>query len=188
MSPTSIELDPPEAADPATLGVVSLIIAAAAMLAGVWFGFRAWQQETLPDGAYALALLFGAPALALRAILARNFPAGPDHATPVSELLERLHRVEVSLRALRLARAHVYVGTSYAVVLGICLAAGLIGSREFVIIYAATMASAASVYLPWTSRQERRMHEQRSTCRSLLGDHREARAWVIDPSEPSRTP
>jgi len=175
MNTTGIGLDPPGATHAAT--AMALIVAATAMLAGVCFGFLAWQRETLPYGACAVILLFAPPALALAAILARNFPDTASESIQIFELLERLRRLDASLRALRLARAHVYVGASYAVVLGVSQAGGMIASLEFVLFYAAAMLTAAAAYLPWTAREEHRLLAQRNACRSLLIDRKAERAW-----------
>jgi len=160
--------------------MIALFIAASAMAAGIWFGYLAWRLDSFPCSVTAVVLLLVAPALAVAAILARNVAEAADERTPALDLMERLHRLDVSLRAVQLARAHIYVGASYAVVLGICQATGLIGSRDFVLFFAAAMLVAAAGYLPWTQRQEARMHTQRALCRQLLGDRKAARALVIE--------
>jgi hypothetical protein len=159
---------------------VALFVAASAMGAGGWFGYLAWSLDSFPHGAAAVVLLLAAPALAVAAILARNITAAADTSTSPLELLERLRRLDASLRAVQLARAHIYVGASYAAVLGICESTGLISSREFVLFYAGAILVAAACYLPWTTRQEARMQDQRATCRELLAERKAARAWVIE--------
>ncbi len=94
--------------------------------------------------------------------------------------MERLRRLEASLRAVLLARAHIYVGVSYAAVLGFCQASGMIASRELVLFYGGAIVIAAACCLPWTSRQEVRLRNERATCRQLLGDRKAARTLTID--------
>jgi len=170
-----------EGAETGTAGpVIVLLIAAAAMATGIVFAYLAWTFDSFRDSVAAVLLLFTAPALAVAAILARNAPRAPDEHTPALELMERLQRLEVSLRAVQLARAHIYVGASYAVVLGISHSSGMIASRDFVLFYAAVIVVSAACYLPWTARQEARMQDQRAICRQLLGERRAARTLIIE--------
>ena len=167
-----------EAASPAS--VVASIVAALLMAAGAWFGYLGWTLDSYACSVTAVLLLFGAPALALAAILARNPADAPDEHTSAFALMERLQRLDLSLRAVQLARAHVYVGASYAVVLGVCQATRLIDSREFVLFYAAAMLVAAAAYLPWCQRQERHLHSQRALHRRLMGDRKAGRVLRIE--------
>lgn len=170
-----------ESAQAATAGAaIVLVIAAAAMAAGAWFGYLAWSLDSFRYGATAVVLLLAAPALAVVAILSRNMAGAADERSPPLELIERLRRLDQSLRAVQLARAHVYVGASYAAVLGICVTTGLMGSREFVLFYIAAIVVAAVGYLPWTSRREARLQDERATCRELLSERKAARTLIIE--------
>jgi len=159
---------------------IALFIAAATMAVGAGFGYLAWSLDSFRHGAIAVVLLFAAPALAVVAMLARNVAGAPDEGTPALELMERLRRLDVSLRAVQLARAHIYVGASWGAVLGICVATYLMGSRDFVLFYAVALVIAAACYLPWTARQETRLQDQRANCRLLLGERKAARTWLIE--------
>jgi len=171
----------PQDADTRAVGaVIALIVAASAMAAGAWLGYQAWSLDSFRHGATAVVLLLAAPALAVAAVLSRNVAGTADEGSSPFELMERLQRLDQSLRAVQLARAHIYVGASYAVVLGICEATGLIASRELVLFYGAAIVIAAAGYLPWTSRQEARLREERATCRQLLGERKAARTLAID--------
>ena len=155
--------------------LIALLVAASAMAAGAWLGFQAWNLDSFRHGAAAVILLLAAPALAVAAVLSRNLTGMADEGSSPFELMERLQRLDQSLRAVQLARAHIYVGASYAAVLGICEATGLIASRDLVLFYGAAIVVAAACYLPWTSRHEARLRDERASCRQLLCERKATR-------------
>src|SRR4051812_39644191 len=73
----------------AVASIIALVLAAAAMAAGVWFGYFAWSLDSFPHGAAAVVLLLTAPALAMAAILARYPTDVVNEGTSALDLSER---------------------------------------------------------------------------------------------------
>ena len=114
----------------------------------------------------ATALLFPAPWVA--GVVARK---------PATEPFDELRRAHASLRAIRVARAHLCVLASYAVILWICQGGSLIDARSFVLAYTVMIVTACAAYLPWLRRLERVAHERSERSRASIQDLKRAAGW-----------
>ena len=135
---------------------------------GAWLAFLAWKLASQPCAMLAVTLLMSAPMLAVAAFLAH-----PDDPT---DDLAGMHRVEASLRVVRLCRAHLGVAGSYVFVLWFCQLAGYLRLMEFLVFYTVACVAAAVASLPWLAARERRLHDQRAEYRRLL-QAAKATAW-----------
>jgi MFS family permease len=142
----------------------ALAWAVGAVVAGIWCAFLAWQLASPWRGMLAVTLLLSAPMLAVAVFLAR--PRGPSDG----DLLADIHRADKSLRAVRLARAHLGVAGSYVFVLWFCQLTGYMSLREFLVFYTVAFVLAAASFLPWLQSSERQLLDERAECRRLLGE------------------
>jgi hypothetical protein len=148
----------------------ALVVAAAAMGAGVWLMFIAWQLASQPLGMLSVTLLLSAPMLAVAVFLARPInSSGPENPL-ASDWVDAIHRVDDSLRIVRLCRAHIGVAGSFVLVLWYCQLTGYVALMEFLVFYTAACAVAAVACLPWLAAREHRLYDDRAEYRRLLGE------------------
>jgi hypothetical protein len=143
--------------------LLTLVLAAAAMMAGAWLAFIAWQRGSQPIGMLSVALLLFAPIPAVAAMLARL--EGVTEAADASDLVDAIHRIDDVLRAVHLCRAHVGVASSFVCVLWYCQLTGYVSLRDFLVFYTAACALTAIACLPWLAARERRLHDVRAEYR-----------------------
>jgi hypothetical protein len=154
---------------------LALFCALAAIAAGVWFGFLFWQLSSPMCGVLAILLVLSGPALAVAIFVAR--PYMPDeHEPPESLLVDRIHRADTALQVVKFGRAHVGVMWSYAVVLWLCEAGGMVSLKGLLVFFTFACAVTAVGYLPWLKSRETRLYEQRAELRERLGNLESARA------------
>ena len=141
--------------------ICGVVLAAAGMVAGVALVFLAWKHSSLPAAIAAVALLLGCPAIALFAVLAS--PASP---------------LPASLALVRFVRAHVCMAGSWGVVLWFCQWGGLFNLPQFAIYYSVAVAVSLAAYLPWLSREERRIRARAEDARRAIQDARPSWLWA----------
>jgi hypothetical protein len=156
------------------------------MGAGVWLAFNAWQLASQRLGMLSVALLLSAPMLAVAVILSR--PAGSTaHGNSLGgNLIDAIHRVDASLRIVRLCRAHIGVAGSFVFVLWYCQLTGYVDLMDFLVFYTAACAVAAMACLPWLAACERRLYDDRAEYRRLLGEAEHAPWSAITESPGAR--
>ena len=157
--------------------VVALVFSAAAMAAGIGFGFMAWKRASLPFGLTGVVLLLAAPPLAVVAFLARNSVPWEADPTRADFLIDGVHHADATLRMIRKARAHVSVAAATTFLAWTCEAFGLSDFRDFALCLTLLVAIAAAGYLPWLARQEQLVREQREVFRRRLDTVRTAEKW-----------
>jgi hypothetical protein len=156
----------------------ALVLLAAAMAAGVWFAFNAWQLASQRLGMLSVALLVFAPILAIAVILRR--PAGPTGPGSLlaSDLVDAIDRVDDSMHYVRLCRAHVGVACCSACLFWVCQWFGYFRLSEFLVFFTAA-STAAAAYLPWLASRERRLYDDRAEYRRLLGEFESAASRAV---------
>jgi hypothetical protein len=149
---------------------------AAAMGAGAWLAFIAWQRSSQPLGMLSVALLLSAPMLAVAVILVRQAGSAAQVNSLASDFVDAIHQVDDSLRIVRICRAHIGVACSYVLVLWFCQLAGYFELMEFLVFYTVACTVAAGACLPWLAAREHRLYDDRAEYRRLLGEA-EAAPW-----------
>ncbi len=149
---------------------LALVLAIAAIVAGVWLAFLCWKLSSPMSGMWAVMLVLAGPALAVAVIVVRPEAPGNPGEPPESVLVDRLHRADASLRIVGLGRAHVGVIGSYVVILWICETAGMVSLKGLLVFLTFACAMTAAAYLPWLGARERRLHEERAELRRRLGE------------------
>jgi len=117
----------------------------------------------------AVLLVLASPALAVAVIVARPAPAGEEGEPPESRLVDAIHRTNAELRIVSLGRAHVGVMSSYAVVLWLCEAGGMVSLKGLLVFFSFACAVMAVAYLPWLASRERRLYDERAEFQQRLG-------------------
>lgn len=149
---------------------LALVLAIAAIVAGVWLAFLCWKLSSPMSGMFSVLLLLLGPATAVAVVVVRpEAPGNPDEP-PESVLVDRIHRADASLRIAGLGRAHVGVIGSYVVILWICETAGMVSLKGLLVFLTFACAMTAVAYLPWLGVRERRLHEERADLRQRLGE------------------
>jgi hypothetical protein len=148
----------------------ALVIVTAAMGAGAWLAFIAWQHASQPLGMLSVALLLSAPMLAVAVILARSVGSTAPGESLASASVDAIHQVDDSLLILRLCRAHIGVASSFVFVLWFCQLTGYVRLMEFLVFYTVACTVAAVACLPWLAARERRLYDDRAEYRRLLGE------------------
>lgn len=146
----------------------ALVFVAAAMGAGAWLAFIAWQLGSQRLGMLSVALLLSAPMLAVTVIPARSAASTGQGNSLASDLIDGIHRVDDSLRIVQLCRAHVGVAVSFVFVLWFCQLTGYVDLLEFLLFYTVACALAAVTCVPWLATRERRLYDDRAEYRRLL--------------------
>lgn len=141
-------------------------------IAGVWTVFVAWRGGSSGLALCGTVLLLSCPALAVSSTALKH-PDGPADG-------DRLRDIERSLRFTRGARAVALIGSSYAVVLWVCQAGGLIDNERFVIAYSMITFGATALYLPWMSRRERNALGLHASLRQSLDEFKATRNWDVE--------
>jgi hypothetical protein len=148
---------------------LALAWAVAAMGAGVWLAYRAWQLGSQGHGMMAIVLLLSAPMLAAAVILGLPDQRADDELTSAGTYSDAIDRIDLSLRIVRFCRAHLGVAGSFAGVLWFCQLTGYMRLLEFLLFYTLACAVAAAVCLPWLASGERRLCDARAEYRRRLG-------------------
>lgn len=138
-----------------------LVLAAAGMAVGVALVFLSWKHSSISAATAAVALLLGCPAIGLFAVLTSTAASLP-----------------ASLALIRCVRAHVCMAGSWGVVLWFCQWAGLFNLRQFAIYYSVAIAVSLAAYLPWLSREERRIRAQAEDARRIIQDAKPPWGWA----------
>lgn len=154
-----------------------LALALSAAVVGAGAAFTAWLLASPGMGLGAAILLLWSPSLAVivTAVPAGCTPSGDVFA--LANTVDRLHRVERSLRFTRGARAVALTGLSYAVVLSICESTGLIAAPGFVLSYSLLSLAAVLAYLPWLARRESSALALRATLSRSVDEFKARRGW-----------
>jgi hypothetical protein len=155
---------------------LALCCAIAAMFAGLWLAFLAWQHASPMFAMFAIVLVLAAPALAVALVVARPGPPGEEGEPPECAIVDGLHRFDSSLRIIALGRAHVWVFTSYVVVMWICEAGGMVSLKGLLVFMTFASTVTAVGYLPWLAGRERRLYDERAELQRRLGEIEAARA------------
>ena len=149
---------------------LALALAIGAMFTGLWLAFLAWQLASPLFALLAVSLVLAAPALAIAILVARpNAPAAAGEP-PQNALVDGVHRADALLRIVALGRAHVWVITSYVVVMWICEIGGMVSLKNLLMYM--TLACIVTIvgYLPWLARCEQRLYDERAELRRRLGE------------------
>jgi len=154
----------------------ALVCALTAMLAGLWFGFLAWQQSSHMFAMLSVVLVLAAPALAVAVVVTRPDLPGEPGDPPEGAIVDGLHRVYSSLRIIALGRAHVWVVTSYVVVMWICEAGGMVSLEGLLVFMTFACTVTAVGYLPWLAARERRLYDERAELQRRRGEIEAARS------------
>jgi hypothetical protein len=149
--------------------ILGITLGVAGMSLGVALVFLGWKYHSMPASTTAVGLLLGCPAIALSAVLA---------AAPTPLPLEQRRRAERALRLIRSVRAHVCMAASYLAVLWFCQLGGLMAVRQFAVYYTVAIAVSLAGYLPWLSREERRVRAQWEDARRRVEDLKPAVSWA----------
>ena len=149
---------------------LELLATAATMGVGVWFASMAITLQSVLFGMSAGILLIAAPALAVAAWLARKDSLHWEDETADSVLVSGIRRADASLKVLRLGRVHLWLIAAFVAVLWTLELGGLIGARDFLVLYTLMCAATAAFYLPWLAWRERRVKRDRAVCEHLLGE------------------
>ena len=155
---------------------ITLVFAAAALVAGAWLAFDAWKLGSQRHAMIAVVLLLSAPVLAVAVILARprgSIDAGNSRA---GILVDAIHQVDDSLRMVQLCRAHIGVACAGACVFWVCEWFGYYRLMEFLVFFTVACIVTAAACLPWLASRERRLYDDRAEYRRLLGEA-ETLAW-----------
>jgi len=155
---------------------LALGIAAAVFGVGIWIGYNAWLLASVSFGLWATALILTAPGIAVASLKARHGSLGYIPGAAAPQLIDCIERADLLLRAIRLARASIFIAISYAVVLWFCQLSGMISARTFVQFYTVICAAAAAAYLPWLDRHEKPAQADRENCRILLAEFKMERS------------
>jgi hypothetical protein len=148
----------------------ALAWAVAAMGAGIWLGYHAWQVASQPWAMLAVVLLLSAPMLAAAVFLARPDPPPDPGISRSGTFVDSIQRVDGSLRVVRLCRAHLGVAGSFVFVLWFCQLGGYYRLLEFLVFYTLACAAAAAAFLPWLASCERRLYDEREEYWQRLGE------------------
>jgi hypothetical protein len=149
---------------------LALALAIGAMFTGLWLAFLAWQLASPLFALLAVLLMLAAPAFAIAILVAR--PAAPAGVgePPRNALVDGVHRADALLRIVALGRAHVWVVTSYVVVMWICEIGGMVSLKNLLVFM--TLACIVTIvgYLAWLPRREQRLYDERAEWRRRLGE------------------
>ena len=148
----------------------ALACAMAAMGAGIWFGYQAWQLGSQRYGMLAVVLLVSAPMLMAALMLSWPCDRADNSATPCGVLVAAIDRIDATLRIVRFCRAHLGVAGSFVFVLWFCQLTGYVRLIEFLVFYTVTCAVAAAALMPWLASSERRLYDERAEYRQRLGE------------------
>jgi hypothetical protein len=150
--------------------------AIAAIAAGIWLAFLAWQHASQMYAMLAMVLVLAAPAAAVALVVTRPDSPIEEDEPPESGIVDGRHRVESTLRIIALGRAHVWVITSYVVVMWICEAGGMVSLKGLLVFMTFSCTITVVSYLPWLSRREQRLYEERAELQRQLGEIEATRA------------
>jgi len=149
---------------------LALAFAIGAMFTGLWLAFLAWQLASPLFALLAVLLVLAAPAIAIAILVAR--PDAPAEAgePPQNALVDSVHRANALLRIVALGRAHVWVVTSYVVVMWICEIGGMVSLKNLLVFMTLTCIVTIAGYLPWLAKREQRLYDERAELRRRLGE------------------
>lgn len=149
---------------------LALAFAIGAMFTGLWIAFLAWQLRSPMFALLAVLLILAAPAFAIAILLAR--PEGPAEAgdPPQNALVDGVHRANALLRIISLGRAHVWVVTSYVVVMWVCELGGMVSLENLLVFMTFACIVTVVGYLPWLAKREQRLYDERAEFQRRLGE------------------
>ncbi len=155
------------------------------MAAGGWLAFNAWKLGSQRYAMLSVVLLLSAPILAVAVMLSRRGRAIEEGASSAIALIDALHRVDDSLRMVRLCRAHVGVAGASACVFWVCEWFGYARQIEFLLFFTVACLVTGAACLPWLASRERRLYDDRAEYRRLLSESG-ASAWgMVEKGLPS---
>jgi hypothetical protein len=149
---------------------LALALAVGAMFTGLWLAFLAWQLESPLFALLAVLLVLTAPAFAIAILVARPEASGEAGEPPQNALVDGVHRANALLRIVALGRAHVWVVTSYVVVMWICEIGGMVSLKNLLVFMTLACITTIAGYLPWLAKCERRLYEERAELQRRLGE------------------
>jgi hypothetical protein len=135
----------------------------------VWFGLSAWKLASPNRGIVAVILLMVGSILAVVVALLRARPFAVA-ATDVGVAYDDLHRLEKSLRVIRLGRGVVSLVCSGLMLFWIMEGMAMARTLEFLVPSSIIAAVTACLYLPWLRAGERRLGEQHAAILQRLKD------------------
>jgi hypothetical protein len=149
---------------------LALALAIGAMFTGLWLAFLAWQLASPLFALLAVSLVLAAPAFAIAILVTRPDAPAAAGEPPQNALVDGVHRADALLRIVALGRAHVWVITSYMVVMWICEIGGMVSLKNLLMYM--TLACIVTIlgYLPWLARCEQRLYEERAKLQRRLGE------------------
>jgi hypothetical protein len=144
-------------------------------IAGVALSFACWSQSSAPTGLWATALLLAAPVLAVVGTPVEQ----PGDGTPaeLGDKFDRLDRSALALKCVQGARAVMFVGTSFTLVLWLCESGGITNSRQFVLPYTVICLGSLSL-LPWLAARERQALKALALDCKALKEVKAGREWM----------
>ena len=149
---------------------LALALAIGAMFTGLWLAFLAWQLASPLFALLAVLLVLAAPAFAIAILVARPGAPAVEGETQQKALIDGVHRAAALLRILALGRAHVWVITSYMVIMWICEISGMVSLKNLLVFM--TLACIVTIvgYLPWLAKCEQRLYDERTELQRRLGE------------------
>jgi hypothetical protein len=155
--------------------VLSMVMGAIGIAAGIWFAAIALHQRDLLHALAALALLTAIPPAAVAEFRARRDALKWHDPTPEGVIRHALQRVDATTRLLRITFANALVLISLAAIVWISVGLGLIkGDAPLVLITLLWIGFgfAALFWVRWRSRTNGRAGER---CQMLLREYADAR-------------
>jgi hypothetical protein len=149
----------------AELGMLALAFAA-----GVWFALVALETKRLIFTLASVVLVGMTPAFALATVLARRGGLKWEEETPAGVLRARRRQVEATLRALWLGWWAIGVMAAFILVLWMLELGGLLGERDFLILYTAIAAAVCVTGGAWILFRQPRLAEEREACERMLAE------------------
>ena len=149
---------------------LALALAIGAMFTGLWLAFLAWQLASPLFALLAVLLVLAAPAFAIAILVARPDSPAVAGEPPQNALVDGVHRADALLRILALGRAHVWVITSYMVIMWICEISGMVSLKNLLVFMTLACILTIVGYLPWLAKCEQRLYEERTELQRRLGE------------------
>ena len=149
---------------------LALALAIGAMFTGLWLAFLAWQLASPLFALLAVLLVLAAPAIAIAILVARPDAPGEAGEPPQNALVDGVYRADALLRIIALGRAHVWVVTSYVVVMWICEIGGMVSLKNLLVFMTFACIVTVVGYLPWLAKREQRLYDERAELRQRLGE------------------
>ena len=145
-------------------------------IAGVGLSFACWFRSSAPMGLWATVLLLAAPALGVVGTPVECLRDGTPAA--LGDKFDRLDRSARSLKFVQGARAVLFVGNSFAVILWLCEGGGLTNAKHFILPYTVICLGSLISLLPWLASRERQALEALARDSQALKEVKADREWL----------